>query len=121
MPSGPSSQWPCIELGNFDCRRTDELPGEGCQVRCSGTPGCKRGYRICSKMKACEAAIKRGFKQGKGLGVDGFDGYLIRIASRRMQRRYWRILQGVIRGRRRKLERESGKAMTATVTRGGGG
>ena len=47
--------------------------------------------------EACEQAIAKGFKRGKGLGVDGFDGYLIRLLPRRMQRRYWTILRGIAR------------------------
>ena len=45
---------------------------------------------------ACKRAIA-GFKKGKGLGVDGFDGYLVRLLPETMQRQYHRILQGVVR------------------------
>ena len=41
--------------------------------------------------EACRTAIRRGYKKGKGLGIDGFDGYLMRIAPARIQRRYWRV------------------------------
>ena len=45
----------------------------------------------------CDAAMRKGFKRGKGIGSDGFDGYLARILPERMRRRYWRILQGIVR------------------------
>ena len=46
--------------------------------------------------EACDAAIRRGFKRGKGVGIDGFDGYLVRILPEKARRRYWRILKGMV-------------------------
>lgn len=44
---------------------------------------------------ACKKAIAKGFKRGKGVGIDGFDGYLIRLLPEQMQYRYWKILRGI--------------------------
>ena len=54
-PPGPSGQWACLELGNFECPGRDELRGSGCQVRCAGTPGCQRGHQMCARHASCEA------------------------------------------------------------------
>ena len=45
----------------------------------------------------CERAMRKGYKRGKGLGSDGFDGCLARILPEKMRKRYWRILQGIVR------------------------
>ncbi|KOO30020.1 hypothetical protein Ctob_013887, partial [Chrysochromulina tobinii] len=46
---------------------------------------------------ACKAAIRKGFKRGKGMGTDGFDGYLVRLLPQPMQKRYWTILREIVR------------------------
>ena len=43
--------------------------------------------------EACQGAIRK-CKKGKGMGLDGFDGYLVRLMPMWMQRRYHEILQG---------------------------
>ena len=50
--------------------------------------------------EACRTAIQQGFKKGKGLGGDGFDGYMVRVMGERMQKRYWRILRGMVKAQR---------------------
>ena len=47
--------------------------------------------------EACKAAIRKGFKRGKGMGTDGFDGYLVRLLPQPMQKRYWTILREIVR------------------------
>ena len=47
--------------------------------------------------EACKAAIRKGFKKGKGMGTDGFDGYLVRLLPQPMQKRYWTILREIVR------------------------
>ena len=38
----------------------------------------------------------KGSKKGKGMGTDGFDGYLVRLLPQDMQRRYWTILREIV-------------------------
>ena len=52
---------------------------------------------VCS-WEACERSIAK-FKPRKGLGADGFDGYLVRLMPEPMKRQYHRILQGIVRER----------------------
>ena len=47
--------------------------------------------------EACDKAISKGFKKGKGMGSDGFDGYLVRLLPNHMKRRYWTILREIVR------------------------
>ena len=44
---------------------------------------------------ACEKAISR-FKKGKAVGSDLLDGYLLRIATKDIQKDYWRLLVEIV-------------------------
>ena len=71
------------------------------RVPCEGE-GEERGVEwvaaeLCS-WKACVRAIG-GFQEGKGLGIDGFDGYLVKKAEEPVWREYHRILQRIVRER----------------------
>ena len=46
-----------------------------------------------------EKAI-RGFKKGKGVGVDGFDGYVLRVMGAEMHRIFWETLRDIRQSKR---------------------
>ena len=75
----------------IDMRAVDsllKLAGE------SKTVGTVRAAELCS-WPACARAIAKA-KKGKGMGIDGFDGYLVKLMPVEMQQRYSEILRGIV-------------------------
>ena len=82
------------------------------QERAEAEAGMDVAGELCN-WEACRVAISKA-RKGKGMGSDGFDGYLVRLMPEAMQRRYCAILQGVIRERQYPWEWNEWLAVLAT-------